>query len=120
MRLELAVVSFVCVLLVLTPLPVYWKARSWTMVGLIGWMVAINIIQGINYIAWADNVEVKHVVWCDISRHLLLSHLQPWLIITSNQARLGRQRCRPSAANLPLSLPRHHCVPWDADLLYPT
>ncbi|KAG9097622.1 hypothetical protein FRC06_007359 [Ceratobasidium sp. 370] len=66
MRVELPIVSFICTVLVLIPLPWHWKARNVATLAIIGWLSLINITRGINAIIWADTVVVKYPVWCDI------------------------------------------------------
>ncbi|KAI0033876.1 GPCR fungal pheromone mating factor, partial [Vararia minispora EC-137] len=34
------------------------------------WIVLLDVIYGVNSILWADNIDVKAFVWCDIATHL--------------------------------------------------
>jgi pheromone a factor receptor len=67
MRAELPIVSFICTILVLIPLPWHWKARNVATLSIIVWLALCNIIRGINALVWAGSVVVKYPVWCDIS-----------------------------------------------------
>ncbi|CAE6443732.1 unnamed protein product [Rhizoctonia solani] len=67
MRPELAVVSFICTVLVLIPLPWHWKARNIPTLSLIFWYAIINLLRGINAVIWAGNTEDHAPVWCDIT-----------------------------------------------------
>ncbi|KAG8685694.1 hypothetical protein FRC08_012966 [Ceratobasidium sp. 394] len=72
MRVELPVISFICTVLVLVPLPWHWKARNVATLAIIAWLSLLNITRGINAIVWADTVVVKYPVWCDIVTKLVI------------------------------------------------
>lgn len=63
---ELPVFAFLSALLVLIPLPWHLRARNIATVSIVVWLFAVNMIYGINSILWADNVDIKARVWCDI------------------------------------------------------
>lgn len=67
MHVELPVVSFICCLLVLAPLPWHWRAGTVPTIAITVWLFLGNLINGVNAIVWADNVIVQIPVWCDIS-----------------------------------------------------
>jgi pheromone a factor receptor len=67
MRSELPICSFAAFILVLFPLPRQWRARNIATITAILWIAITNLIHGINSIIWSGNVEVKFLVWCDIS-----------------------------------------------------
>ncbi|KAH9837860.1 pheromone A receptor-domain-containing protein [Rhodofomes roseus] len=72
MALALAAVAFSCAALLACLLPAYWSSRNVAMLALIWWLIICNIIQGVNVVFWAGNVEVRIPVWCDIGTKLLL------------------------------------------------
>ncbi|CAE7191323.1 unnamed protein product [Rhizoctonia solani] len=70
MRPELAVVSFICTVLVLIPLPWHWRSRNIPTLSFIFWLTVVNIPRGINAIIWAGNTKDHAPVWCDITTKL--------------------------------------------------
>ncbi|CAE6477227.1 unnamed protein product [Rhizoctonia solani] len=66
MRPELTVVSVICTILVLIPLPWHWRARNIPTLSLIFWLTAVNFPRIISTIIWAGNVNDSAPVWCDI------------------------------------------------------
>ncbi|KAM6493091.1 GPCR fungal pheromone mating factor [Amanita muscaria] len=66
MHIELPVVSFICALLVLVPLPWHWRARNIATVSISLWLLVSNLINGVNAIVWAGNLRNVGGVWCDI------------------------------------------------------
>ncbi len=59
--------SFIAAFLVLVPLPWHWQARNIPVLSIVAWLFAANVIDAVNSIIWAGNVEVVASVWCDIS-----------------------------------------------------
>ncbi|KAH9837844.1 putative fungal pheromone GPCR, STE3-type [Rhodofomes roseus] len=72
MLVALPLGSFLAAVLVLVPLPAHIKARNLATVAIILWLSAVNLAQGINTVIWADNVEIKAVVWCDVVTRLFI------------------------------------------------
>ncbi|KAH9919595.1 GPCR fungal pheromone mating factor [Fomitopsis serialis] len=72
MQVGLPLGSFAAAVLVIIPLPAHVRARNVATIAISLWLFAVNLAQGINTLAWADNVEVKHVVWCDIATRLFI------------------------------------------------
>ncbi|KAF8707532.1 Pheromone A receptor, partial [Rhizoctonia solani] len=72
MRTELPVVSFICTVLVLIPLPWHWRARNTATLSIIFWLTAINFTRGVNAIVWGGNIINKVPVWCDITAKLVI------------------------------------------------
>ncbi|CAE6382660.1 Pheromone B beta 1 receptor OS=Schizophyllum commune GN=BBR1 PE=3 SV=2 [Rhizoctonia solani AG-1 IB] len=72
MRTELPVVSFICTVLVLIPLPWHWRARNTATLSIIFWLTSINFTRGVNAIVWGGNIINKAPVWCDISAKLVI------------------------------------------------
>ncbi|GBE87046.1 Pheromone B beta 1 receptor [Sparassis crispa] len=58
--------AFLAAILVLIPLPTHWRAGNVSTITIIVWLFVVNVIQGINAILWAHNVEIRLVSWCDI------------------------------------------------------
>ncbi|ELU37509.1 STE3 domain-containing protein [Rhizoctonia solani AG-1 IA] len=63
MRTELPIVSFICTVLVLIPLPWHWRARNTATLSIIFWLTAINFTRGVNAIVWGGNIINKVPVW---------------------------------------------------------
>ncbi|KAF8596936.1 STE-3-like pheromone receptor [Ceratobasidium sp. AG-I] len=72
MRIELPIVSFICTILVLVPLPWHWKARNVATLSIIVWLALVNIVRGINAIVWSGSTVVKYPVWCDITTKIII------------------------------------------------
>ncbi|KAF8902018.1 GPCR fungal pheromone mating factor [Mucidula mucida] len=72
MHVEFPIISFICCLLVLAPLPWHWRAGTVPTIAITFWMFLGNLINGVEAIVWADNVIVKIPVWCDISTKIKL------------------------------------------------
>ncbi|QRV85395.1 STE3-type pheromone receptor [Ceratobasidium sp. AG-Ba] len=72
MRIELPIVSFICTILVLIPLPWHWKARNVNTLAIIAWLALVNLTRGINAIIWGGNIIIKYKVWCDITTKLVI------------------------------------------------
>ncbi|KZT69399.1 fungal pheromone STE3G-protein-coupled receptor [Daedalea quercina L-15889] len=64
--------AFIAAVLVLIPLPSHWRARNVAILSLIAWLFVVDLIYGVNTIVWAGNVEVRIVVWCDITTKILV------------------------------------------------
>ncbi|CAE6467716.1 unnamed protein product [Rhizoctonia solani] len=72
MRTELPVVSFICTVLVLIPLPWHWRARNIGTLSLIFWLSSINLTRGINAVIWGGKTIDYAPVWCDICTKLVI------------------------------------------------
>ncbi|KAB5588026.1 Pheromone B beta 1 receptor [Ceratobasidium theobromae] len=72
MWVAIPIVSFICVILALIPLPLHWRTRNVATLSLIFWLVLGNIVRGINSVIWSGTTAVKYKVWCDISIRLLI------------------------------------------------
>lgn len=71
-HLEFPIVSFLVVFLLLCSLPSHIRAQSISLISLIFWLAAANIIHGVNSIVWAGNVSIRLEVWCDITTSILV------------------------------------------------
>ncbi|CAE6452413.1 unnamed protein product [Rhizoctonia solani] len=72
MRTELPIVSFICTVLVLIPLPWHWRARNIGTLSVIFWLASINLIRGINAVIWGGKTINYAPVWCDICTKLII------------------------------------------------
>ncbi|TFY56930.1 hypothetical protein EVJ58_g7330 [Rhodofomes roseus] len=63
---------FIAAILVLLPSPSHWRARNVATLALIAWLFVVDLIYGVNTIVWAGNVEVRIVVWCDITTKIII------------------------------------------------
>ncbi|KAI0799785.1 GPCR fungal pheromone mating factor, partial [Irpex lacteus] len=72
MRPELSILSFLCTVLLGGLAFLHAKSRNIALISLIAWLLAGNLIQGVNSIIWFANDTVHYEVWCDISSKLLL------------------------------------------------
>ncbi|TDL19572.1 STE3-domain-containing protein [Rickenella mellea] len=66
------VVSFLCLILVLVPLPLHWQLRNAGTSMYIIWTATSCFILFVNSIIWHNNAIDKAPVWCDISGRILL------------------------------------------------
>ena len=64
---ELAPVSFVCLVLVLVPLPWHLRAGNVATVSTMLWLAFGNLHHFINTVIWRDTVVAQAKVYCDIS-----------------------------------------------------
>ncbi|TDL19557.1 STE3-domain-containing protein [Rickenella mellea] len=68
------IVSFLCFILVLAPLPTHWRLRNAGTSMYIIWTAASCLILFVNSLVWHDNAIDKAPVWCDISGRILLGN----------------------------------------------
>ncbi|KZS89288.1 fungal pheromone STE3G-protein-coupled receptor [Sistotremastrum niveocremeum HHB9708] len=69
---ELPAASFICAFLVLVPLPALWRAGNVATLSIIAWLFVVNVIRGVNTLIWANNIDLRLPVWCDITTKILL------------------------------------------------
>ncbi|KAL5486162.1 STE3_3 [Sanghuangporus weigelae] len=84
------VANFISAILVLIPLPwllQHWNTGAWTHSV---WTALLCLITGVNYLTWWDNVDIKAVVWCDITVRVF--HAGSLAIITTNFV-MARRLC---------------------------
>ncbi|KAJ6602981.1 GPCR fungal pheromone mating factor [Mycena sp. CBHHK59/15] len=72
MPAALPIASFLCAALVLVPLPWHWRAGTVPTVSIAFWLFVDNFINGVNTVLWADNLDERALVWCDISTKLFI------------------------------------------------
>ncbi|CAE6424206.1 unnamed protein product [Rhizoctonia solani] len=72
MRYDLPIVSFICTILVLIPLPWHWRVRNIATLSIIFWIAIINLTRGINSVIWAGRTVNYAPVWCDITTKLVM------------------------------------------------
>ncbi|TDL19569.1 putative pheromone receptor STE3.2 [Rickenella mellea] len=68
------IVSFICFILVLIPLPMHLHLRNAGTSMYIIWTAASCLILFVNSIVWHNNAIDKAPVWCDISGRILLGY----------------------------------------------
>lgn len=76
MAATLSAGALIAAVLVFIPLPSHWRARNVAILSLIAWLFVVDLIYGVNTIVWAGNVEVRIVVWCDISMCYIYASLE--------------------------------------------
>ncbi|THH28190.1 hypothetical protein EUX98_g5992 [Antrodiella citrinella] len=72
MRIELPVLSFLCVALITLLSPLHWKSRNVAVLSTIIWLFVANLIQGINSAIWLRDATARYPVWCDICSAVIL------------------------------------------------
>jgi pheromone a factor receptor len=77
MRAELPVLSFICAAILTIILPQNLRRHSVANLSLVGWLLACNLIHGINSIIWADRVAIQIPVWCDLGKRCATADLEP-------------------------------------------
>ncbi|KAF8646439.1 hypothetical protein AX16_007215 [Volvariella volvacea WC 439] len=73
MRVELAVLSFICATFLVLFLPLRYFRTNIPAQAFVIWLLFVNIVQGVNAIVWADILEVRIPVWCDIVTKLTVA-----------------------------------------------
>lgn len=66
MRPELAILSFLCLVLLAALTLLHANSRNTAVLSLIGWLLVSTLVQGVNSVVWAGNVDVRSPAWCDI------------------------------------------------------
>jgi hypothetical protein len=65
---ELPTVSFICAILVLVPIATHVRARNVATLSLMAWLFVLNMLRFINTLVWANNADIRWVVYCDIGQ----------------------------------------------------
>ena len=68
MAVELALLSFVSIVLLGVFIPVKRVRTSVPSLAILLWLIGCNLVHGINALIWAGNVNVHVPVWCDIGK----------------------------------------------------
>ena len=93
MAVELALLSFVSIVLLGVFIPVKRVRTSVPSLAILLWLIGCNLVHGINALIWAGNVNVHVPVWCDIGKSSVgfqnTTHSY-WPL--SDKTRVGRQR----------------------------
>ena len=63
MQIEVPVLSFISALLVLFPLPWYFRAHNIAAMSIGVWLFIVNIVYAIDALQWTGSL-----LWCDISK----------------------------------------------------
>ena len=77
MKAEAFLYPFLCftgTLVVLSLLPLYIRARNWPVIYNVLLLSLSAFAFGVNSILWFDNSTVKAAWWCEICKHIVLSH----------------------------------------------
>ncbi|KAF8578629.1 STE3-domain-containing protein [Ramaria rubella] len=69
---EFPVAAFISIPLVLCSLPSHIRAGSVCTLALIAWLAIVSTIRGVNSLVWAGNVDVRLLVWCDITTKIIV------------------------------------------------
>jgi len=65
----LSISAFLAAILVLFPLPSYWRSRNVPILAIISWLFSVDLVQPANSVIWLDNTRNVIPVWCDISKY---------------------------------------------------
>lgn len=68
----LPISAFLAAILVLFPLPSYWRSRNVPILAIISWLFSVDLVQAVNSVIWLDNTRNVIPVWCDISKYFFL------------------------------------------------
>ncbi|KAG2114414.1 GPCR fungal pheromone mating factor [Suillus clintonianus] len=71
MQTEIPVLSFISAVLVLFPLPWYFRARNIAAMSIGIWLFVVNIINAIDTLQWAGAYQIPSLLWCDITSALM-------------------------------------------------
>jgi pheromone a factor receptor len=72
MRSDLQAISFVCAGLLAILLVLPRIRRNVANLAIVLWLLACNLIHGINAIIWAGNIDIHVPAWCDIGERWTL------------------------------------------------
>lgn len=72
MRSDLSAISFVCAALLALFIPLARVRCNVPNLAIVAWLLGCNLVHGINAIIWANNVDIRIPVWCDIVTKLLV------------------------------------------------
>ncbi|KAG0694467.1 pheromone A receptor-domain-containing protein [Suillus ampliporus] len=70
MQTEIPVLSFISAVLVLFPLPWYFRARNIAAMSIGIWLFVVNMVNAIDALQWAGAYQVPSLLWCDITSAL--------------------------------------------------
>ncbi|OAX34697.1 fungal pheromone STE3G-protein-coupled receptor [Rhizopogon vinicolor AM-OR11-026] len=71
MQTVIPVLSFISAVLVLFPLPWYFRARNIAAMSIGVWLFVVNIIYAIDAFQWPGAYHVTSLLWCDITSALI-------------------------------------------------
>ncbi|KAF9221766.1 STE3-domain-containing protein [Gyrodon lividus] len=72
MQAVIPVISYISAGLVVIPLIWYLRARNIAAVAIGMWLSITNIIYAVDALIWAENSDIKALVWCDISTSFII------------------------------------------------
>jgi hypothetical protein len=67
MQAEIPVLSFIFAVLVLFPLPWYFRARNIAAMSIGIWLFVVNVVYAIDALQWTGTYRIPSLLWCDIS-----------------------------------------------------
>ncbi|KAJ7616405.1 fungal pheromone STE3G-protein-coupled receptor [Roridomyces roridus] len=68
----LVAVPFVASFLILVTVPHHWRVRNCATLSLIAWLLAFDLVHGVDAAIWSGNVDIVAPVWCDIATKIIL------------------------------------------------
>ncbi|KAJ7191380.1 pheromone A receptor-domain-containing protein [Mycena pura] len=66
----LPAIAFVALVLAVVPLLLHWRSGNVPLLSIIAWLAISDLTYGINAVLWDGNIDVKDLVWCDITTKL--------------------------------------------------
>ncbi|KAG1773729.1 GPCR fungal pheromone mating factor [Suillus placidus] len=71
MQIEIPVLSFISAVLVLFPLPCYFRAGNIAAMSIGMWLFVVNMIDAIDALQWTGAYQIPFLFWCDITSALM-------------------------------------------------
>ncbi|KAJ7604449.1 fungal pheromone STE3G-protein-coupled receptor [Roridomyces roridus] len=68
----LVAAPFVASFLILVTIPHHWRVRNCATLSIIAWLLAFNLVYGVDAAIWSGNVDIVAPVWCDIATKIIL------------------------------------------------
>ncbi|KAJ7620368.1 fungal pheromone STE3G-protein-coupled receptor [Roridomyces roridus] len=68
----LVAAPFVASFLILVTIPHHWRVRNCATLSIIAWLLAGNLVSGVDAAIWSGNVDIVAPVWCDIATKIIL------------------------------------------------
>jgi hypothetical protein len=77
---EFTIAAALAIVVLLIPLPVYWRGRNVALLILILTTIIQNLFQFVNTIVWAHSVRDVAPVWCDLCEFLFIANAMQTLM----------------------------------------
>nr|BDD37079.1 pheromone receptor [Rhizopogon roseolus] len=71
METEIPVLSFISAVLVLFPLPWYFRARNIAAMSIGVWLFVVNIAYAVDALQWPGAYQMVSLLWCDVTSALI-------------------------------------------------